>query len=361
MPQCSPEDYLLSLNKSAPITCLDTGDSIGITITVESGLLSLLSILFVLGIIGRNVWRRRLHNASMQVFHQPTDILMASLFLADIVQAIGAILSLKWLQTGKVETGAFCNAQGIVKIFGATGVALSTIAIAAYTLLGVWLNVEASMPFTSFLVAGLWSFIGVLVTVAMTVNRHREISFIGPTPFWCWVDAGLGWKVLLEYLWLWLALFFSILVYVPLYLWMRGNLCIPNEAAWWKFRFTRDLNPEFEARRRKAQVMLIYPIIYCVCILPLSAVRWKSFVGDSVAPAATFFGVSVFGLSGFFNAFLLVKTRRSSGLFDHLMFLHPARPPVDEPHDDIHQYEHPHDAEPADMALGRLPPGRPGR
>jgi hypothetical protein len=63
--------------------------------------------------------------------------------------------------------------------------------------------------------------------------------------------------MLLEYLWLWLALFFTILVYVPLYLWMRGNLSIPDEAAWWKLHFTRDLNPEFQARRRKAQVMLL--------------------------------------------------------------------------------------------------------
>jgi len=62
-----------------------------------------------------------------------------------------------------------------------------------------------------------------------------------------------------EYIWLWLALALSILLYVPLYLWMRGNLLMPpTDEAWWRFRFTilRDLNPQARARRRQALVML---------------------------------------------------------------------------------------------------------
>jgi len=43
-------------------------------------------------------------------------------------------------------------------------------------------HAEASMRFTYFLVATLWSFIGVLVAVSMTVNRNKEVSFMGPTP-----------------------------------------------------------------------------------------------------------------------------------------------------------------------------------
>lgn len=65
--------------------------------------------------------------------------------MADVVQAVGAVLSLKWIQSGKVEVGTFCTVQGehigisfdvaiatftftgIIKIFGATGVAFSTL------------------------------------------------------------------------------------------------------------------------------------------------------------------------------------------------------------------------------------------
>jgi hypothetical protein len=39
-----------------------------------------------------------------------------------------------------------------------------------------------SMTFTYALVVAIWSFIGVLVAVAMTVHRNQEYSFMGPTP-----------------------------------------------------------------------------------------------------------------------------------------------------------------------------------
>ena len=35
-----------------------------------------------------------------------------SLFSADILQAIGAVMDIKWIHDGKVEVGSFCNAQG---------------------------------------------------------------------------------------------------------------------------------------------------------------------------------------------------------------------------------------------------------
>jgi len=38
--------------------------------------------------------------------------LQFSLICADIVQAIGMVLNLKWVIEGKVEIGVFCNAQG---------------------------------------------------------------------------------------------------------------------------------------------------------------------------------------------------------------------------------------------------------
>jgi hypothetical protein len=34
------------------------------------------------------------------------------LFIADALQAIGAVMDLKWIGTGQVEAGQFCSAQG---------------------------------------------------------------------------------------------------------------------------------------------------------------------------------------------------------------------------------------------------------
>jgi len=35
-----------------------------------------------------------------------------SLFIADALQAIGAVMDLRWVGTGRVEAGQFCSAQG---------------------------------------------------------------------------------------------------------------------------------------------------------------------------------------------------------------------------------------------------------
>jgi len=348
--KCSPEEYARSITNHTSITCLDTEDSIGITVTAEAGLLSLIAILYIFLVIAHNV-RKRIRNdpnASLRILHQPMDILMASLLIGDILQAIGIVLSLKWVHDGKVEIGSFCNAQGIIKIFGATGVALSTLAIAVYTFLGIWVTANFSMRFTYGLVLAIWSFIGLLVAVSTTVNRNQDVSFMGPTPYWCWVSNRLAWRMAVEYLWMWLTLFLSILIYIPLYLWMRGNIII-DQAAWWKFNISRHVDPAAWARRRQAMVMLAYPLVYCLCILPLSAVRWKNFVQNIVFPGATFFAASIFGLSGFLNVILLLKTRPSTRLFDQMMLLQPARPP------DVIEVEE------VDMGLGRLPPERGGR
>ena len=40
--------------------------------------------------------------------------------------------------------------------------------------------------------------------------------------YWCWISKEyLVWRIVAEYMWLWLALLLSLLVYVPL-LWVRN-------------------------------------------------------------------------------------------------------------------------------------------
>ena len=52
-----------------------------------------------------------------------------------------------------------------------------------------------------------------------------------------------------------------------------------------------------------------YPLAYSLVVLPLSAARWSQFRGRHVPSAATFFGVSMFNLSGAINVFLLLTVR----------------------------------------------------
>lgn len=308
---CKPDNFL---------TCLTRGDTAGLTLQIAASLLSLGAVLytfaFIVNVNQQNAGRRHPSKTRFRIFYNSMDLFIFSLLCADFVQAVGGLLSLRWIQSGIVKVGAFCDAQGILKVFGETGVALSTLLIAVSTFVGVSTgrNIE-SVRITAVIVGVMWIFIGILVVVGDTTNT----SFMSPAPYWCWVSRDyLAWRIVCEYLWLWVTLLVSFLLYTPLYLWMRGNLVFDESG--WSFRRASS-EPDRRSTRRKALVMLMYPIVYCVCVIPLSIVRWITFMdeanfGDStMSSVATFTVITIFNLSGFFNVVLVFTTKPKLGLF----------------------------------------------
>jgi hypothetical protein len=58
-----------------------------------------------------------------------------------------------------------------------------------------------------------------------------------------------------------------------------------------------------------------YPLAYSLVILPLSISRWLQFSNRNVSSGATFFGVTMFNLSGAINVFLFLIIRPQLLLF----------------------------------------------
>ena len=58
-----------------------------------------------------------------------------------------------------------------------------------------------------------------------------------------------------------------------------------------------------------------YPLAYSIVVLPLTIARWSLFNHKKVSSAATFFGVSVFNLSGAINVILFLTVRPQLLLF----------------------------------------------
>jgi len=297
---------------------------IGLTVVTQASCISLVAVSYVFTIILRNVVRR-IRYATGKVFEGPMDLLMFSLFSADALQAMGGAMSIQWIQDGKVEVGNFCSAQGIVQQLGETGVAMTTLMIAVYTFLGGWLGKDTrTMPIwvTQVLMAAVWLFITLMIILGNVINRDKH--FETPTPYWCWIGADyLQWRMWGEYFWFWLTLAVSVVIYIPLYLWSRGNLLF-DEHTWWKFTLRRvDSNADSELKviRRRSMVMLAYPVVYCISILPLSVVRWIGFIQERghrpnhVSSTATFAADTIYSLSGVFNVVLLLTTRPDSVLF----------------------------------------------
>jgi hypothetical protein len=64
-----------------------------------------------------------------------------------------------------------------------------------------------------------------------------------------------------------------------------------------------------------AQKLASYPLAYSLVVLPLSIARWSLFSHKEVSSASTFFGVSMFNLSGAINVLLLLLVRPRLLLF----------------------------------------------
>ncbi|KAJ7188924.1 hypothetical protein C8R46DRAFT_878372 [Mycena filopes] len=322
---CSTEEYSRSFSDPS-IHCLTRGQSIGVTVRVESGLVSLIAVVGVFILIIRNGIRHVRRTGKWHLVHHPMDVLMLSLFVGDLVQAVGAVMDIQWVHSGVVSAGPFCTAQGVVQQLGETTAAMTTLLIALFTFAGIWFR-SGSTALATVLVILVWLFVVLIIAIGNATHRGTHSLFESPVPYWCWIgrQGFLGYRLAGEYIWFWITLAVSILVYITLFLWARGNLTI-SDTVWWRFSVHRrdpsaEVGAAERARRRRSYAMIAYPACYCLLLIPLSVVRWIGFAQEHggrpnrIPSAATFAVISIYGLSGASNVVLLLSTKPNSMLF----------------------------------------------
>ncbi|KZV80574.1 hypothetical protein EXIGLDRAFT_780809 [Exidia glandulosa HHB12029] len=207
-----------------------------------------------------------------------------SLLFADTIQGLGGFMDLKWVSQGNVTGGAFCTAQGALKQVGDVGVALSILAITVHTFLVLFFHwTPPESPRMAIIVLTLdWLFITLLVSIGYALHGRHE--YYGITGLWCWITALYPVeRIALEYFWLWAAALLNVVLYIPLFLALRGNIVVVHSDR--------------------------YPLIYLITILPTSITRFMSFAGHNVPYQATVFCGLLFSCSGIFNVILFTTTR----------------------------------------------------
>ncbi|KAI0276662.1 hypothetical protein BGY98DRAFT_1187699 [Russula aff. rugulosa BPL654] len=291
---CNAEQYSQSQALSAgdysgpSISCLTHGETIGLALTAEASLISSISIIVIFIWIGWNVrwYRKAFPNGDWKLFHGPVDIYMFSLFVFDFLQAIGGILNIKWAHNGIVTDGHFCTAQGLIEQIGDLGVALITLFLAVHTFIAaVWQVGLNARGVALSLVCLACIFITLWVTIGAVVHNNYET----PTPYWCWISPQFSRDRLAgEYIWMWIALFASAILYIPLYFWAEEAGNIGNASL-----------PLGILHRRPSS-------------LDSTVVTVQS---PPCSSAATFFTVSLFYLSGAINVLLFLVIRPELLLF----------------------------------------------
>ncbi|KZV92206.1 hypothetical protein EXIGLDRAFT_769185 [Exidia glandulosa HHB12029] len=246
-------------------------------------------------------------------------LLLLFLLLSDMTHAIGNLISIQWLWQGYTVCGTVCNVQGALKVLSDSGSSMYSLAIAVHTFFVIVLSWT---PPTTFripaMVVGLSWMYRLVFYAAIVGTQQAGKPLFAPTPFWCWISAAYHHeREPAFYLWLWSSTGLSILLYVPMFLRIRGNLEV-DPSRFWRISLRRTPTPieVFGPTTRLAdqsRKMLMYPVVYIVLSVPFSVMRWAAnFRGTHTVDTPWYFlCISLHNCEGLANVLLLTMTRPS--------------------------------------------------
>jgi len=191
----------MSLNVTAALSSGDNpllrivytaSETKGITSLVFFSCISLIAVVSVLSVIALSAYNNR-HNTCTTdkplFVRSHVAAYFVSLLLCDCLQAIGSIMNARWIQSGGVQAGTFCSAQGVITQAADIGAALWTFVIVLYTFNALFTEWKANkFVLLGTLVAG-WCFVVAMVFCGPTVTSvGSQGAFYGISGYWCWIS-----------------------------------------------------------------------------------------------------------------------------------------------------------------------------
>ncbi|KAG1749879.1 uncharacterized protein EDB91DRAFT_770404 [Suillus paluster] len=311
---------------SAP---LDFGERLGLAFIVEAATLSVLAITSLLAYITYSAVTIRLGATRRWSTDTHIHYYFLNLMFFDFIQAIGGMFDITWIDAAQVYPGTICTVQGAFKHVGNTGAAFSTIvthippgnvsranqlmqAIALHTMQVLVLKWDTPPK------AGLLGSAIIWVTVGLMVGIPNAVvdNFYGPTGHWCWIERNNFQRMGLQYLWMWIAAFITIVVYIFLALVVKRVIIVDGHRIRWISAEARSRTPSDGSDPRPSRDegtialrMLFYPAVYIITVLPITAARFTQFHSNDVPWPVTAWADTLLLLSGFFNTILYTLTR----------------------------------------------------
>ncbi|KZV75490.1 hypothetical protein PENSPDRAFT_748391 [Peniophora sp. CONT] len=239
----------------------------------------------------------------------PLHLYFLNLLFWDFIQAFGGLMSVRWIIDANVTEDSYCVAQGALKQLGDVGTAIASLTIAAHTfstLVFRWTPTN-SMLTASLIILGWWLLLVVILVVDIAVNGSR--TFYGNTGYWCWITARFPvQRMVLDYVWMFIACLFNIVAYVPLYFVLKGTLVLDG----WRLHRPHSQPADraiLNRSNRLALKMLMYPLTYTISVLPIAVARWTQFNHSDIPFAATVVCDMIYMSSGLINVILYALTR----------------------------------------------------
>jgi len=224
---------------------------------------------------------------------------------------------------------------------GGASIALSTLSITMYTFSCLFLRWTPPnskiVPIT--VVACIWLYSVLFVAIGYStypkLPTGGKLPFYAPAPYWCYIQDSPNLRVFAEYLWIWIALVTSVVLYVPLFFLLQGWIAVDIVKSRHGITYPRvsqscsaDLPRNSFIRGHAQQLanvearrMLYYPCAYSLTVIPQIVVRWSKSTPDIPVAERSFSAsgtaIFLFSLSGFVNVLLFWRTRPSMLGLDH--------------------------------------------
>ncbi|KAF2202238.1 hypothetical protein GQ43DRAFT_317943 [Delitschia confertaspora ATCC 74209] len=265
---------------------------------VPVGLAALLSLASTLGLLifitHRLVsWRK--HYKEYVGYNQYV-LLIYNLLLADLQQSLGFVISFHWLRINKILAPTVpCFLQGWFIHLGDVSSGFFVLAIAIHTWLGVVKGYKIKYIYFVGTILAIWAVAVAVTVIGPIMHGNRYFTRAGG---WCWVSQDYeNERLWLHYIWIFIIEFGTILIYLHIFIHLRGRLktVISND--------TSKLS-------RATKFMLLYPMVYVVLTLPLAIGRMVAMTHHAMPDIYYCAAGTLLTSCGWMDALLYTLTRR---------------------------------------------------
>jgi hypothetical protein len=259
------------------VSPLPEGLHVGLYVVGAFGLLSFLATLSLLSFVAYRFCTWRDHYKTFIGYNQYV-LLFLNLVLSDLFQAASFLISFYWIAIdGILAPNAACTSQGFLLHLGDVASAFFVLAIALHTYYTVVLSRRIPYRIFGGMVIMVWLIVIFLTVLGLSI--HRDTYFVRAGA-WCWISSDYEPERLgLHYFWLFLSEFGLIVLYVVTFIHLRKKtrsmFSAENSVANQK---------SIDAVNRITTLMMLYPLVYVVLTLPLSAARMWSMARNGQSP-----------------------------------------------------------------------------
>jgi hypothetical protein len=259
------------------VSPLPEGLHVGLYVVGAFGLLSFLATLSLLSFVAYRFCTWRDHYKTFIGYNQYV-LLFLNLVLADLMQAASFLISFYWIAIdGILAPTPACQGQGFLLHLGDVASAFFVLAIALHTYYTVVLSRRIPYRIFGGMVIMVWLIVIFLTVLGVAI--HKDTYFVRAGA-WCWISSDYEPERLgLHYFWLFLSEFGLIVLYVVTFIHLRKKtrsmFSAENSVANQK---------SIDAVNRITTLMMLYPLVYVVLTLPLSAARMWSMARNGQSP-----------------------------------------------------------------------------